>query len=357
MQNINIKNSQEAANAYSTYERAAANQNYASAVGTMDAFEAVEQVQYDRTAKVETNAQTVMDNFEEYRRDMQEKAKSEQQQEISDEEQAREDAKEIARSLSTEEIQKLRQMGIDVGSASLSDLMDIVNSMRDQAHKDALANVLAQAKVDQDDVSNLVFTSTGAKIAGTDVDLQVGSNDILYLLKNKMPLNQENLYKAHYSGQQSRQTFGEAAEQAQSQAWNELPQTLQTQLQHIIEQAGIPVNDQSKGGAAMMLTNDIPVTTDCMRAYMDMQVQVGTSIDRLPRAEHRDQSGKTPAGGRKPDGDRCGRKCVGGKTSYDCSDAGSAGRCSRSGKRRTFKCGNVESGRAESFPVRFPGGS
>ncbi len=285
MQNINIKNSQEAANAYSTYERAAAKQNYASAVGTMDAFEAVEQVQYDRTAKVETNAQTVMDNFEEYRRDMQEKAKTEQQQEISDEEQAREDAKEIARSLSTEEIQKLRQMGIDVGSASLSDLMDIVNSMRDQAHKDALANVLAQAKVDQGDVSNLVFTSTGAKIAGTDVDLQVGSNDILYLLKNKMPLNQENLYKAHYSGQQSRQTSGETEAQAQSQAWNELPQTLQTQLQHIIEQAGIPVNDQSKSGAALMLTNDIPVTTDSMRTYMDMQAQVGTPIDELPTAE------------------------------------------------------------------------
>lgn len=288
MQNINIKNTQEAANAYSAYERAAANQKYASAAGTMDAFEAVEQVQYDRTAKVETNAQTVMDNFEEYRRDMQEKAKSEQQQVVSDEEQACEDAKEIARSLSTEEIQKLRQMGIDVGSASLSDLMDIVNSMRDQAHKDALANVLAQAKVDQGDVSNLVFTSTGAKIAGTDVDLQVGNNDILYLLKNKMPLNQENLYKAHYSGQQSKQTSDTTEEAWQSQAaqaWNELPQTLQTQLQHIMEQAGIPVNDQSKGGAAKMLANDIPVTTDSMRAYMDMQAQVGTPIDKLPTAE------------------------------------------------------------------------
>ena len=285
MQNINIKNSQEAANAYSAYERAAANQKYAStAAGVMDAFEAVEQVQYDRTAKVETNAQTVMDNFEEYRRDMQEKTKTEQQQEISDEEQAREDAKEIARSLSTEEIQKLRQMGIDVGSASLSDLMDIVNTMRDQAHKDALANVLAQAKVDQGDVSNLVFTSTGTKIAGTDVDLQVGNNDILYLLKNKMPLNQENLYKAHYCGQKSRQTSSETEEQA-AQAWNELPQTLQTQLQHIIEQAGIPLDDQSKGGAALMLANDIPVTTDSMRAYMDMQAQVGTPIDELPTAE------------------------------------------------------------------------
>lgn len=289
MQNINIKNTQDAANAYSAYERTAANQKYAStAAGSMDAFEAVEQVQYDRTAKVETNAQTVMDNFEEYRRDMQEKAKSEQQQEISDEEQAREDAKEIARSLSTEEIQKLRQMGIDVGSASLSDLMDIVNTMRDQAHKDALANVLAQAQVDQGDVSNLVFTSTGAKIAGTDVDLQVGNNDILYLLKNKMPLNQENLYKAHYSGQQSKQASGTTEKEWQSQAvqaWNELPETLQTQLQHIMEQAGIPVNDQSMGGAALMLANDIPVTTDSLREYMGMQAQVGTPIAKLPTAE------------------------------------------------------------------------
>ena len=289
MQNINIKNSQEAAKAYRAYEQAVANQKYASnATRNMDAFEAVEQVQYDRTANIETNAQTVMDNFEEYRRDMQEKAKSEQQQEVSDEEQAREDAKEIARSLSREEIKKLRMMGIDVGSASLSDLMDIVNTMRDQAHKDELANILAQAKVDQGDVSNLVFTSTGTKIAGADVDLQVGNNDILYLLKNKMPLNQENLYKAHYSGQQTRQTSGATEEQGQTQviqAWNELPRTLQAQLQHIIEQAGIPVDNQSMGGAAQMLANDIPVTTDSMRAYMEMQAQVGTSMDALPTGE------------------------------------------------------------------------
>ena len=289
MQNINIKNSQEAAKAYRAYEQAVANQKYASnATRNMDAFEAVEQVQYDRTANIETNAQTVMDNFEEYRRDMQEKAKSEQQQEISDEEQAREDAKEIARSLSREEIKKLRMMGIDVGSASLSDLMDIVNTMRDQAHKDELANILALAKVDQGDVSNLVFTSTGTKIAGADVDLQVGNNDILYLLKNKMPLNQENLYKAHYSGQQSRQTSGATEEQGQTQAiqaWNELPRTLQAQLQHIIEQAGIPVDNQSMGGAAQMIANDIPVTTDSMRAYMEMQAQVGTSMDALPTGE------------------------------------------------------------------------
>ena len=289
MQNINIKNSQEAAKAYRAYEQTVANQKYASnATRNMDAFEAVEQVQYDRTANIETNAQTVMDNFEEYRRDMQEKAKSEQQQEISDEEQAREDAKEIARSLSREEIKKLRMMGIDVGSASLSDLMDIVNTMRDQAHKDELANILAQAKVDQGDVSNLIFTSTGTKIAGADVDLQVGNNDILYLLKNKMPLNQENLYKAHYSGQQTRQTSGATEEQGQTQAiqaWNELPRTLQAQLQHIIEQAGIPVDNQSMGGAAQMLANDIPVTTDSMRAYMEMQAQVGTSMDTLPTGE------------------------------------------------------------------------
>ena len=75
--------------------------------------------------------------------------------------------------------------------------------MRADAHKDALANVLAQAQIEEGDVSNLVFTSSGAQIAGTDVKLQVGNKDILYLLKNRQPLTQETLYKAHYSGQRA----------------------------------------------------------------------------------------------------------------------------------------------------------
>ena len=300
MQNINIKNSQEAVSAYTknigTYEQ----KQGMSSTGTLDTFEAVEQVQYERGSKVKTNAQTVMDNFKEYQKDQQEKTKEEQQQEIDDEKQAREDAKEIARSLTTEEIKQLRRMGVDIATASLSDIEGIVNSMREASHKEQMANIFAQTKVEKGDVSGLVFTSTGPKIAGTDVNLNVENKDILYLLKNRQPLTQETLYKAHYSGQQDAtgtgQTWKEQSGSEQpgqtwkestnanpvGQVWEELPETIQMQCRHIIQQAGIPVDDKSMGGASLMLANDIPVTTDSMRAYMALEAQNGKSITALP---------------------------------------------------------------------------
>ena len=310
MQNINIKNSQDAIKAYSDSANAYSGTKMKTAsVDQLDAFEKVEQVQYDRNSSVDTNAQTVMDNFNEYRKDMQEKAKQEQQEETSDEEQARADAREIARSLTSEEIKKLRMMGVDVASASLSDIEGLVTSMRADAHKDALANVLAQAQIEEGDVSNLVFTSSGAQIAGTDVKLQVGNKDILYLLKNRQPLTQETLYKAHYSGQReiaAVEEFGGdtayAAKQAAQQIVSKPKQSagqsvhasgedgnadsgLQAQLAHVIMQAGFAVDETSMAGANLLLANDIPVTTDSVRAYMQMQTQIGKDIGELPTAQ------------------------------------------------------------------------
>lgn len=310
MQNINIKNSQDAIKAYSDSANAYSGTKMKTAsVDQLDAFEKVGQVQYDRNSSVDTNAQTVMDNFNEYRKDMQEKAKQEQQEETSDEEQARADAREIARSLTSEEIKKLRMMGVDVDSASLSDIEGLVTSMRADAHKDALANVLAQAQIEEGDVSNLIFTSSGAQIAGTDAKLQVGNKDILYLLKNRQPLTQETLYKAHYSGQREIAAVDEfggdtayAAKQDAQQTISKPQQSagqsvytpgedgnadsgLQAQLAHVIMQAGFTVDETSMAGANLLLANDIPVTTDSVRAYMQMQAQIGKNIGELPTAQ------------------------------------------------------------------------
>lgn len=310
MQNINIKNSQDAIKAYSDSANAYSGTKMKTAsVDQLDAFEKVGQVQYDRNSSVDTNAQTVMDNFNEYRKDMQEKAKQEQQEETSDEEQARADAREIARSLTSEEIKKLRMMGVDVASASLSDIEGLVTSMRADARKDALVNVLAQAQIEEGDASNLVFTSSGAQIAGTDVKLQVGNKDILYLLKNRQPLTQETLYKAHYSGQREIAAVDElggdtayAAKQAAQQTISRPQQSagqsvyasgedgnadsgLQAQLAHVIMQAGLVVDETSMAGANLLLANDIPVTTDSVRAYMQMQAQIGKDIGELPTSQ------------------------------------------------------------------------
>ncbi len=309
MQNINIKDSQDAIKAYSDSANTYSGTKMKTAsVDRLDAFEKVGQVQYDRNSSVNTNAQTVMDNFNEYRKDMQEKAKQEQREETDSQEQARADAQEIARSLTSEEIKKLRMMGVDVASASLSDIEGLVTSMRADAHKDALANVLAQAQIEEGDVSNLVFTSSGAQIAGTDVKLQVGNKDILYLLKNRQPLTQETLYKAHYSGQReiaAVEEFGgdtvyaakQAAQQIVSKPQQSAEQSvhasgengnadsgMQAQLAHVIMQAGFVVDETSMAGANLLLANDIPVTTDSVRAYMQMQTQIGKDIGELPTA-------------------------------------------------------------------------
>ena len=309
MQNINIKNSQDAIKAYSDSANTYSGTKMKTAsVDRLDAFEKVGQVQYDRNSSVDTNAQTVMDNFNEYRKDMQEKAKQEQREETDSQEQARADAREIASSLTPEEIKKLRMMGVDVASASLSDIEGLVTSMRADAHKDVLANVLAQAQIGEGDVSNLVFTSSGAQIAGTDVKLQVGNKDILYLLRNRQPLTQETLYKAHYSGQREIATvedFGGAAayvaKQAAQQTISKPQQSaeqsvhasgengnadsgMQAQLAHVIMQAGFVVDETSMAGANLLLANDIPVTTDSVRAYMQMQTQIGKDIGELPTA-------------------------------------------------------------------------
>ena len=309
MQNINIKNSQDVIKAYSDSANTYSGTKMKTAsVDRLDAFEKVGQVQYDRNSSVDTNAQTVMDNFNEYRKDMQEKAKQEQREETDSQEQARADAREIARSLTSEEIKKLRMMGVDVASASLSDIEGLVTSMRADAHKDALANVLAQAQIGEGDVSNLVFTSSGAQIAGTDVKLQVGNKDILYLLRNRQPLTQETLYKAHYSGQREIamvEEFGGdtayVAKQTAQQTISKLQQSaeqsvhasgengnadsgMQAQLAHVIMQAGFVVDETSMAGANLLLANDIPVTTDSVRAYMQMQTQIGKDIGELPTA-------------------------------------------------------------------------
>ena len=309
MQNINIKNSQDAIKAYSDSANTYSGTKMKTAsVDRLDAFEKVGQVQYDRNSSVDTNAQTVMDNFNEYRKDMQEKAKQEQREETDSQEQARADAREIASSLTPEEIKKLRMMGVDVASASLSDIEGLVTSMRADAHKDVLANVLAQAQIGEGDVSNLVFTSSGAQIAGTDVKLQVGNKDILYLLRNRQPLTQETLYKAHYSGQREIATveeFGgdtayvakQAAQQTISKPQQSAEQSvhasgengnadsgMQAQLAHVIMQAGFVVDETSMAGANLLLANDIPVTTDSVRAYMQMQTQIGKDIGELPTA-------------------------------------------------------------------------
>lgn len=323
MEHINFRKSQEASAGYGALEEARKLNARNVSMDEMDMFEAVEHVQYKKEAAGTRKSESVMNNFEEYRRDMMEKAKAEQKSAAEEEHEANEEAKEIARNLSNEEIKQLRMMGMDVDSASLSDLMDVVNHMRGEAHKEALNQVLARAKMESGDYDHVLITGSGVQTASGDVSLEnvaitdvlknqedsernretqtgqmadesarqesvrIENQDILYLIKNNLPLNRENIYKAHFSGRKNIQ-----------QEEPSLPEGMEKQLKKVIIQAGIDVDETSLLGAKQMFAEGIGVTTDTIRRFMQMEGMIGTELAGIAPLEqewkvNRDEGDKT----------------------------------------------------------------
>ncbi len=252
------------------------------------------------------NSQVVsstMDNFEEFLKNRQEKAKEAGEDARSERREAKEDAKEISRRLSSEEIQKLQMMGIDVTSAKLSDLMGIVNTMRGEAHREELAKVLAGVAAGNGDVSRLTVMGGTAKVIGSDVEIdgvsasdvilarenqiidsgktvaaekdenmsenfQMTNRELVYIIKNNIQLTKDNMYKAHFSGSAvSKEGVSE-----------ELFNQMKSQIDKVIDQAGLYGDEEALKGAKFLLDNNLPVTTDNIRTFVNYQKLQGKSV-------------------------------------------------------------------------------
>ncbi len=207
---------------------------------------------------------TVMENFKEYLRDMKEQAKERAEDAGTSERESNEEAREIAKHLSREEIERLRQMGVDVSSTKLSDLMGLVNNMRGQMHRDDLKQMLAAASVADGDFSDVTTTGGSLLVNGAEVDLAGVSTadvirekdlvpedkDFVYLIRNNLPLTEENLYKAHFSGTTDPSVKDEAFSK------------LQPQVERVIAQAGLPADETRLETAKLLLEAELPVTTE-----------------------------------------------------------------------------------------------
>lgn len=257
-----------------------------------DAYDVAKDIHYEKSVKSNT-PDTVMNNFNEYRKDMQEKAKTEGENAAADEHEKNEEEREIARHISSEERKQLAQLGIDVESTELSDLISLVNRLRSEEHKQELSTLLTMAKVNQGDMDSLMVTSDGVSVAGSNVSLNrvnvmevaahtereekpsgqipVTEKEFLYLERNHLQINQENLYKAHYSGQKVEET--------------ELPPDMLGQLEKVVEQAGFAENADAIAGAKLLFANGMPVTTDAVRDYMHFKQYEGMDIQDVPNKQ------------------------------------------------------------------------
>jgi hypothetical protein len=98
-------------------------------------------------------------------------------------------------------------------------------------------------------------------------DFTPGKNELVYMVKNNLPLNKENLYKAHFSGIKAADgvmdddTFGEVS----------------AQIAGIIEDTGIENFDMQD--ARFLLDNDLPVNADSIRLVSQYKQLENTPVN------------------------------------------------------------------------------
>lgn len=268
-----------------------------------DNLDAIFGYRYEQKKNAEVKAKTAMDNFDEFLKMQKEQEKEDGIDEEQLEEQAKKDAKEIAKKLSPEEISKLRMLGIDVSSAKLSDVMGMVNTMRHEEHRAETAELFAKIRMSHataEELKGMLQIGSQFKVAGTDISVDIntvehknlvqagkmvaqetgnanrgegfpiGNGDLVYLLKNNMTVTKDNLYKAHFSG-----TMEDTTLTAQTK---ETVMALQPQLNHIFAEAGYEMSETSLAAAGLFIQNEIPVTADTIREYMNFQKFVGENV-------------------------------------------------------------------------------
>lgn len=235
-----------------------------------------------------TKSAAVADGFEEYMKQQQEKAKEKGIDEETREREQKKAEKEIANTLTEEEIRQLTRMGIDVESATLSDLMGMVNTLRGEEKRRESAELMAKITMSKGELDGMFVTGGEVKQAGSGIELdgidvaevvleknttelfEITKEDIVYLLKNEEQPDKETLYKAHYSGLK-------LAEKNDGTLYASMEQ----QLDKVIMQAGLNINDDTKEVARLLFDNDLCVTTDNLRKYMDYKKYIGLSVEDI----------------------------------------------------------------------------
>ncbi len=242
--------------------------------------------------KKDNRPTTAMDNFKEYMRDKQEQAKEAGEDLATKEREAKEQAKKVSQSMTTEEMRQLELMGIDVESASMTDIMGMVNTLRHNQDTKEAAELMAKIAVDKGEMGSMTMIGGNVSVGGVELDnvsvedvlvaetksadvtanqtklpaedIKLSDNEVIYLLRNHMDLSKENIYKAHFSGVKLAKGVDE-----------QVLADMEGQLNKVIEQAGLEVSQETKEATKLFVNNDIPVTTDNLKKYMEMKPYMG----------------------------------------------------------------------------------
>lgn len=193
------------------------------------------------------------DLFEDYLNAIEERNKEKAIKEQTKDDEDREAAKKIRNNLSADELKLLSMMGIDVDTARLSDVMDMVNNIRGNEHREATKEMFAKIKAKDMDIESCIL----------------GKNELAYLVKNNMVITRENLYKAHYSG----------IKEGERPISDEVFASMQQQLEGIISGSGF--ESFTMEDARFLLDNELPVNQETIKTYVSYKKFDGQDISEI----------------------------------------------------------------------------
>lgn len=169
-------------------------------------------------------------------------------------------AEEVKQKISKEDIEKLEAMGVDIENMRMTSLLGLVNTVHESEDMDEIRSQIKELGIE----SKL---SEGVKLSG---------KELLYALKNNIPITEETMYKAHFSGAVVKEGTFDA----------NVLEDMMPQIEEIAVEAGLDMSDSNvsamvQEGADFLLNNDIAVTGDNLRKYVDFQDYIGKSVSEI----------------------------------------------------------------------------
>ncbi len=179
----------------------------------------------------------------------------------------------LSESISSEEKQKLRQMGIDLSSANLTVVKNILSQMRGQEQDEELQKLIDSVRKQILTENPNALTDGTLTADNSEFNIQkltddanqllpISEKQTAYLIQNQLPLTMDNLYKSEYTGAQRPQ---------EHTVTDEAMKQMRPQIERTIQTAGLQVNEDTMQAAKFLLEKQLPLTSDSLKLYLAIQ--------------------------------------------------------------------------------------
>ncbi len=162
----------------------------------------------------------------------------------------------MSNSMSQDEFNEMLEDGVDVSNIDIETMVTILDQIKVAVAKGGGEIAGFTDKLSKETMEEILGSSAYAQ--ALESGLEEGA--VAYMVDRQLPPTAENIYKAKYSaGAYQGQKDPEIPGAEDAEFWE--------QIDRVIDEAGLPRNEESREDAAFLLRHDIPLTEENLRLY------------------------------------------------------------------------------------------